>query len=71
MGELCKFLCLNLLKYNLKEYRKINEKLKELMPFETALKQARQIENLHKIIKNNGGDFNLTQEQIELSKMLV
>ena len=54
-----------------KEYRKINEKLKELMPFETALKQARQIENLHKIIKNNGGDFNLTQEQIELSKMLV
>ncbi len=34
-----------------KEYRKINEKLKELMPFETALKQARQIENLHKIIK--------------------
>ena len=37
-----------------KEYRKINEKLKELMPFETALKQARQIENLHKIIKNNG-----------------
>ena len=27
-----------------KEYRKINEKLKELMPFETALKQARQIE---------------------------
>ena len=54
-----------------KEYRKINEKLKELMPFETALKQARQIENIHKIIKNNGGDFNLTQEQIELSKMLV
>lgn len=54
-----------------KEYQKIKEKIKELMPFETTLKQARQIENLHSIIKNNGGNFNLTPEQIELSKMLV
>ena len=49
----------------------IKEKLKELMPLEETLKQARQIENIHKIIKNNGGDFNLTPEQLELSKILV
>ena len=36
-----------------KEYEKIKEKLKELMPLEETLKQARQIENIHKIIKNN------------------
>ena len=54
-----------------KEYEKIKEKLKELMPLEETLKQARQIENIHKIIKNNGGDFNLTPEQLELSKILV
>ena len=41
------------------------------MPLEETLKQARQIENIHKIIKNNGGDFNLTPEQLELSKILV
>ncbi len=54
-----------------REYEKIKEKLKEIMPLEKALKQAREIENIHKIIKNNGGNFNLTQEQLELSKMLV
>ena len=29
-----------------------------------------KIENLHKLIKNNGKDFNLTQEQIELAEKL-
>ena len=31
---------------------------------------ARTIQNLHNLIKNNGQDFNLTQEQIELAKKL-
>lgn len=53
-----------------KEYQKISEKLKELMPLENTLKEARIIENLHSIIKNNGQDFNLSNEQLELAKML-
>lgn len=28
------------------------------------------IENLHTLIKNNGQDFNLTKEQLELANML-
>lgn len=54
-----------------REYTKMKEKLKILIPMETTLKQARTIENLHTLIKNNGQDFNLTQEQRQLANMLV
>ena len=53
-----------------KEFDKMKEKLKILIPIETTLKQARIIENLHTLIKNNGQNFNLTNEQKELVKML-
>lgn len=54
-----------------REYSKIKEKLKITIPMETTLKQARTIENLHTLIKNNGQDFNLTQEQKQLANMLI
>lgn len=54
-----------------KEYDKIQQKLKEIMPLENTIKEARQIENIHNLIKNNVHNFNLTNEQLELSKMLV
>lgn len=53
-----------------REYDKIREKLKELLPIENTIKEARVIENLHTLIKKNGQDFNLTKEQLELAKML-
>ena len=34
------------------------------------VKGARTIENLHNLIKNNGQDFNLTNEQLELAERL-
>lgn len=52
------------------EYDKIKEKLKDLVPIEETLKKAHQVENLHKLIKNKGKDFNLSQEEIELAKKL-
>lgn len=54
-----------------REFDKIKEKLKELIPMENTIKQARTIENLHTLIKNNGQDFNLTEEQEQLAKMLI
>ena len=54
-----------------KEYDKMREKLKILIPMETTLKQARVIENLHTLIKNNGKNFNLTEEQKKLAELLV
>lgn len=53
-----------------REYEKIKEKLNEILPLETTIKKAREIENIHLLIKNNGHDFNLTQEQLELAGML-
>ena len=53
-----------------KQYKKIETELKELAPIENTINQARTIENLHNLIKNNGQDFNLTKEQIELAKKL-
>jgi len=54
-----------------REYQKIKERLKEILPIEQTLKQAREIENLHLLIKNNGQNFNLTQEQLELAGILT
>lgn len=54
-----------------KEYKKIEKILKELLPLENTIRESRIIENLHNIIKNNGQDFNLSKEQLELAKMLT
>ena len=54
-----------------KEYKKMEEKLKILMPMETTLKKARTIENLHTLIKNNGQNFDVTEEQAKLAEMLM
>ena len=53
-----------------KQYKKIETELKELAPIENTINQARTIEKLHNLIKNNGQDFNLTKEQIELAEKL-
>ena len=54
-----------------REYQKIKDKLKELLPLETTIKQAREIENIHLLIKNNGHNFNLSEEQLELAGLLT
>ena len=53
-----------------REYEKIHTKIKEIVPIENTIKTARGVENLHQLIKNNGQDFNLTNEELELAKML-
>ena len=40
------------------------------MPIENTINSARSIELLHNLIKNNGQDFKLTQEEIELANKL-
>ena len=53
------------------QYSKIEEYLKEVIPLEDVLKRARAVENLHELIKNNGRNFYLTQEEKELATMLA
>ncbi len=54
-----------------REYEKIKEKIKQLIPLENTLKEARIIENFHMLVKNNGQKFNLSKEQIELANILT
>lgn len=53
-----------------KEYKNIKTELKQLVPIENTINSARSIELLHNLIKNNGQDFKLTQEEIELANKL-
>ena len=53
-----------------KEYNKIEKELKNIVPIEKTINEAKTIGILHNLINNNGQDFNLTQEQLELVEKL-
>ena len=50
-----------------KEYKKIKNELKDLIPIQNTLNDANKIEILHNLIKNNNGNFNLSKEELELA----
>lgn len=54
-----------------KECKKIEKELDKIIPLENIIKQARQIENIHQLVKNNGKNFNISNEEIELAKKLA
>lgn len=49
-----------------KEYKKIEKEYKNLIPIENTINEIRKIENLQNLIKNNGQNFELSQEELEL-----
>lgn len=53
-----------------KEYQKLEEQMKDIVPITKTIEEAKTIEILHNLIKNNGQDFNLTNEQLELVEKL-
>ena len=53
-----------------KEYDKIESQLKSIAPIEKTINDIKTIEVLHNLIKNNGQDFNLTQEELDLAEKL-
>lgn len=53
-----------------KEYNKIEKQLKNIAPIEKTISDVKTIQMLHNLIKNNGQDFDLTQEEIELVEKL-
>ena len=53
-----------------KEYKKLVIQLKNIAPIEKTINEAKTIEVIHNLIKNNGQDFNLSNEQLELVEKL-
>lgn len=54
-----------------KNFKNIEKYLKNTMPLENTIKEARKIENLHNLIKNNGRNFEITEEEKKLAEKLV
>mgnify|MGYP001851841503 FL=1 len=53
-----------------KEYEKLENELEKTLPLENTIKEARNIENIHILIKNKG-NFNLSNDELELAKKLI
>ena len=53
-----------------KAYKNIQKQINDLAPIEKTINDIKRIEILHNLIKNNGQDFNLMQEQLELAEKL-
>ena len=54
-----------------KSYKQIEKQLKNIVPMEKTINDARTVENIHNLIKNNGQNFDLTTEQLELAEKLI
>ena len=48
----------------------VEEQMKDIAPITKTIEEAKTIEVLHNLIKNNGQDFNLSNEQLELVEKL-
>ena len=54
-----------------KEFKSMQKIMKTLLPIENAINNYHKIENIQSLIKNNGGSFNLSQEQLDLAGKLI
>lgn len=53
-----------------KAYKNIKKNIEELIPLENTINSARKIETIHNLIKNNGQNFNLSNDELELANKL-
>ena len=53
-----------------KEYKKLEKQIKDIAPIEKTINEAKTIEVLHNLIKNNGQNFDLSSEELELAEKL-
>lgn len=54
-----------------KAYKNIKTNLEKTVPLEKTINKARTIESLNNLLKNNNYNFDLSEEEIELSKKLA
>ena len=53
-----------------KEYNKIKKQLENIIPLENILKETKEVDTLHNLIKNNGKNFDITDLEKEVAKKL-
>lgn len=52
------------------EYKKIENRMEKIIPIQEIIEKAKTVENLHNLIKNNGKNFDLSEEQMQLAQQL-
>ena len=53
-----------------KEYDKLKKQMNTIMALDSTISEAKQIENIHNLIKNKGADYVLSKEEEELVSIL-
>ena len=54
-----------------KIYNKIVKQMEDVVPIKRVLDKVEYVENLQQLIENNGNNFQLTEEELELADMLT
>ncbi len=54
-----------------KAYRNLDKYIERTVPLENTIREARKIENIHNLIKNNGKNFDISEEEIQLAEKLT
>lgn len=54
-----------------KIYNKIEKQMNNLIPIKDVLEKVEYVENLQQLIENNGNNFEISEEELELAKMLI
>lgn len=54
-----------------KAYKNIQTNLNKVIPFENIINNARKIENIHNLIKNNGKKFDISENELNLAQKLA
>ena len=53
------------------EIKNINKFLEKIIPLEKLIKEARTIENIHNLVKNNNKNFDISEVELEAANALV
>ena len=48
----------------------VKEVFNKIVPLETVINDSRKIENLHNLIKNNGNNFDISENEKKLAEIL-
>lgn len=54
-----------------KEYKNIKNYLNKIIPLENIINKARTIENINTLLKNNGYNFNISEDELRLAQKLA
>ena len=53
------------------EYEKIEKEFNKIIPLENVINETKKVKAIHNLIKNNGQNFNITEEEVRLASNLA